>query len=357
MLPTADGPIPATKNERPVSAPWPFGRELAFVAASIVLFALALLGTGWYGGRMAGFYPVRGAIVDAPFERMPNELPGEALGDITYKYVVAGRPYLASRPVEEWQRARRSSAMQQWHRGRPARADSLIVWVSTTDPSRSRLDSAGRWPSWILVGLVVCFALVVTAVMALIKAIWMGNAPTAMRNSPAVKDRYRNLSGMAVVVIATIFGWVGGVGRLIELRSLAAVDGIIDDVSVLPISARKGTTNYAPALRFSYVVDGNRYQSTRVSNTHIEKTSEAAARAPVAGLTVGSRVTVYVPRGKPHDGFVVKRMSETYMLLGFGAMGTIILVATARRTRGLIRSSLQDFSAGRPVRESKGPSM
>jgi hypothetical protein len=98
--------------------------------------------------------------------------------------------------------------------------------------------------------------------------------------------------------------------------------GVLDLTRVDRETDRKGKQFYRPVVQYSYMIDGKRFRSTRVSFGDVSTPQEADARAAIAKYTPGTAIKVHVNPAASGSSVIQPGIhSEIPLLLpGFGLL-------------------------------------
>lgn len=115
-------------------------------------------------------------------------------------------------------------------------------------------------------------------------------------------------STVAILIVIAMVG-AGVVCVLVGMRSYAtaewpSVEGRVISASVdraerMDQDTRRVTYRYTPVVRYSYSVDGQEYEGTKITYTQGQYRTESRAREDLEPYPVGGQVTVYYDPQNP----------------------------------------------------------
>ena len=151
---------------------------------------------------------------------------------------------------------------------------------------------------------------------------------------PAVSARAFAL----VTLFVSVFIVVGAVREWREVRALrtfrpVSATVLSSDIESVRSTGRSPSTTYRPAVRYEYIVAGERHVADRVTPLH-ESRSARWATALARRFVPGATVTAFVNPADPDDAFLVRSRSWLPWVFIVGPFLMLLVVSTGLRRRG-----------------------
>jgi hypothetical protein len=138
-----------------------------------------------------------------------------------------------------------------------------------------------------------------------------------------------------VIALVFIYLWLRGRGQVNAARDWPAVSGKVTYATIETSYSSRGGRAYYPRIAYEYKVNGQPYQSSKISfGTPVGLGNYNAVLQKVAGYPIESTVQVYYNPDNPAEAVLEKTAPSSKIFLFVAVLIVVILACTMTFTLG-----------------------